>query len=219
MWPSDSLETTAAVALPEIVLSFVLEGFLTLLIDACALELTFVEFHDISISMLILFSVSPARLRKGMLACSVRVLITHIATMHSINGVRSFVLFMFVMQWEGALRSNMFFIDHPIPASILNSQAFIMNARPRSTFWIEKQPELITPTTQSKLTLIVPVGCYTLVITYKFPLCSHGSIKINAILREIQRFFDSKLYSSPDNHSIRSTFATKLSWPDYKTNS
>ena len=219
MWSSDSLETTAVVALSEIVLSFILEDFLTLLIDACALELTLIEFHDILISMLILFSVSLARLRKGMLACSVRVLITHIATMHSINGVRSFVLFMFVMQWEDALRSNMFFIDHSILASILNFQTFIMNARSRSIFWIEKQSELITSTTQSKLTFIVSVGCYTLVIIYKFSLCSHDSIKINVILREIQRFFDSKLYSSPDNHSIRSTFAIKLSWPDYKTNS
>ncbi len=67
----------------------------------------------------------------------------------------------------------MFFIDHPIPASILDSQASIMDARPRSTFWIEKQPELVTPTTQPKLAPIVPVGCCTLVITYKFPPCVH----------------------------------------------
>lgn len=46
----------------------VLEDISALLTDACALELTLVEFHDTSISMLMISSISSARLRKSTLA-------------------------------------------------------------------------------------------------------------------------------------------------------
>jgi len=46
----------------------VLEGISTLLTGAYILELTLVEFHDTSISMLIISSISSARLRKSTLA-------------------------------------------------------------------------------------------------------------------------------------------------------
>jgi hypothetical protein len=149
---SDSLETTAAVVLFEMTLRSILKGVFALLIDASALKFTLVEFHDISILMLMISSVSFAWLRKDTLVYSIWVRNTHIATMHSINSVRNFILFMFTMQWKDSSRTNMFFIDHISSTSILNSQAPIMNARSRSTFWIETQSESITSMTQSKST-------------------------------------------------------------------
>jgi hypothetical protein len=58
--PPDPLETTAAVVLPGVALRSVLEGVSALLTGASALEFTLVEFHDISISMLMISSVSSA---------------------------------------------------------------------------------------------------------------------------------------------------------------
>jgi len=57
---SDSLETTAAVVLFGMTLRSILKDVFALLIDASALEFTLVEFHDISISMLMISSVSSA---------------------------------------------------------------------------------------------------------------------------------------------------------------
>ncbi len=56
----DSLETTAAVVLSGMTLRSILKGVFALLIDASALEFTLVEFHDISILMLMISSVSSA---------------------------------------------------------------------------------------------------------------------------------------------------------------
>ena len=63
--PPDPLDTTAAVALPGRALGSVLEGVSALLTGAWALALTLVEFHDISISILIVSRISSARLRKA----------------------------------------------------------------------------------------------------------------------------------------------------------
>lgn len=57
---SDSLETTAAVVLFGMTLRSILKDVFALLIDASALKFTLVEFHDISISMLMISSVSSA---------------------------------------------------------------------------------------------------------------------------------------------------------------
>ena len=119
MWTPDPLDTIAAVALPGVALGSVLERVSALLTGACPLALTLVEFHDISISMLMVSRISSARLRKAH---------THIATMHSINNVKTFILFMFALQWTGTARRKMFFIDHISPAPIPDPQAPIMDA-------------------------------------------------------------------------------------------
>ena len=48
----------------------------------------------------------------------------------------------------------MSFMDHLSPAPILDPQAPVMDAGPRSTFWIETQPEPSTPMTQPKPALV-----------------------------------------------------------------
>ncbi len=65
MRPPDALDTTAAVALPGVAMGSVLDGVLALLTGACTLALMFVEFHDISMSILMVSRISSARLRKA----------------------------------------------------------------------------------------------------------------------------------------------------------
>lgn len=60
MSPPAPLGTTATVVLPGVVLRSVLEGVSVLLTGASALEFMLVEFHDISISMLMNSNVSSA---------------------------------------------------------------------------------------------------------------------------------------------------------------
>ena len=65
IWSSNLLNKIAVIAFSKVALKSVLKDVSALLIDACALTLTLVEFYDISISMLIISRISFARLRKA----------------------------------------------------------------------------------------------------------------------------------------------------------
>ncbi len=75
----------------------VLEGISILLTDAYILELTLVKFHDISISISIISSISSVRLRKSILTYSGQIRNTHIIIIYSINVVKSFILLIFAI--------------------------------------------------------------------------------------------------------------------------